>query len=141
MMAVKTYNHFKEYAKQMHKAASDIVYETALDINNETKKRSPYITGNLRRSVYFKTKRGSSYGEAHIENPRRRNATMFPEIPFPVDDLTAYVAVAASYAFFVEYGTRKQAAQPFFTPAVAANKAKCISKLERIHERIKIAQS
>jgi hypothetical protein len=139
MMTTTSFNHFKEYAKQMHQAAADIVFETALDITNDAKRRCPYMTGNLRRSGYFKTKRGSSYGEAHMENTRRRKAMMLPEIPFPVDDLTAYVAFAASYAFFVEYPTRKKAARPFLTPATEANRAKFLSKLERIHERIRLA--
>ena len=61
---------------------------------------------------------------------------LFPEVPTPQHNY-AYVAVGAIYAIFVEFGTHKMAARPFFYPAVAAAKPGFLTAMERVEFELK----
>ena len=49
-----------------------------------------------------------------------------------VGDLTASVGSALNYALWLEYGTSRMAARPFFRPAVERMRPKYIGKLEEL---------
>jgi HK97 gp10 family phage protein len=66
----------------------------AFTIEAEAKRRAPVDTGFLRSSI-----RAVQKGPLHW-----------------------VVGVGAAYALFIEFGTRRQRAQPFFSPAVAAGR-------------------
>lgn len=87
----------------------------ALLIQNEAKRRAPYRTGNLRRSIHI--------GGAGDLNPEGSNIVdRGPEaVPDPVVDgnrISVYVGTDVEYGIAVEYGTSKRAAQPYLRPAV-----------------------
>lgn len=79
----------------MQKLASEVVYETAERIVNRAKILVPVDTGYLKSTIRV----------------------------LPVNDLNAAVIVNAPYAALVEYGTRRQAAQPFLTPAIQSQRS------------------
>lgn len=66
----------------------------ALVIENAAKEYCPVDTGTLRRSIHT-------------------------EIEYPsVNKVTAFIGPDAPYGIYVEYGTRRMAAQPYMRPAV-----------------------
>jgi len=80
----------KAKAQKYVERASQTVAESALNVAREAKNLAPVRTGYLRNSI---------------------------QVEFP-EKLKAYVKAYASYAHFVEYGTRKMSARPFMRPAV-----------------------
>ena len=123
------FNLFPVMSARMHQAIKEIVAETASELETEMQIRAPVNTGYLMDSIYSTTAYGSSYGVSSYGGKEA-----FPEEPPPEDDHTAYVAVAAEYGAFVEMGTRKMGAQPYFFPAVEALRpefTRALSKLER----------
>jgi len=72
-------------------ALSSVIAAAAFSIEAAAKAVVPVDTGNLRSSI---------------------QTTI-------IDDMNASVDVGAEYGIFVEYGTRRMAAEPFMTPAVA----------------------
>ncbi len=81
------------------------VREGALLIENSAKENSPVRTGNLRRSIH----------------------TEVSESP---DEITATVGPSADYGIYVEFGTRKMAAQPYMRPAFEANRANVAERIK-----------
>lgn len=81
---------FKEARAEFRRKAPAVVAKTARDIEASAKDRAPVDTGNLKNSIQAKQ----------------------------VAPLTWEVHVGAEYGAYVEYGTRRTAAQPFLTPAV-----------------------
>lgn len=135
------FNHFQEIADQFPKAVSRVVRKTAFDIQAKAASKAPVDTGFLRNSIYvtgtgFNTygrgvqkagklpttgfvsrRRLQSYGK-RVARQRKQEAMLFDELPPPPDSIMAYVAVGAAYGEYVEYGTTRMAARPYFWPAV-----------------------
>ena len=87
------------------KAAIDRALTTsALLVQGDAKLRSPVDTGNLRSSISHKV---------------------------TTNKATIFVPQSVSYGVFVEYGTSRQAPQPYMEPALRENKAKIISIFKR----------
>ncbi len=80
--------------------------ELVIRVSAAAKALSPVDTGNLRGSLMWKVP-GKTGG--HEEGPQ------VVEEPSKKDGL---VGSAVDYAAYVEFGTRKQAAQPYLRPAV-----------------------
>jgi HK97 gp10 family phage protein len=93
--------------KRLQKACD----KTAEDIQADATQRAPVDTGFLRDSIYAGTSEGSDYGAGGMARPH------LPEVHRP-PGISAVVAVSATYAAYLEYGTHRMAAQPYFTPAV-----------------------
>lgn len=74
-----------------------ILVKTATDIEATAKSLAPVDTGFLRNSIQV------DLGD--------------------IQELRARVKVGAEYGRFVEFGTRKMAAQPYLTPAVEQHRA------------------
>lgn len=72
-----------------------VLRKVAHDIEGEAKTRAPFKTGFLRNSIGNRL----------------------------VNQYQAEVTVTAEYAAYLEFGTRRMAARPFFTPAVEHNRA------------------
>lgn len=81
------------------------IKETALRTELNAKQLTPVDTGTLRRSINTKLENGG---------------------------LTALVGTNMEYSMAVEYGTSKQPAQPYMTPAYVKNKQKFMDGMERI---------
>ncbi|MCD4839732.1 HK97 gp10 family phage protein [Neobacillus sedimentimangrovi] len=79
-----------------------VVAEHAYKIEADAKRLVPVDTGHLRRSIATAFKNGG---------------------------LTAYIGTNVEYALYVEFGTSKQHAQPFLTPAFVKWKDKFDNEL------------
>ena len=96
-----------KWTKRIEKRVAEAVEETAKEIVNDAKGRAPVDTGHLRDSIAAQR----------------------------IDEFGQVVAVHASYAAFVEYGTRHMAAQPFFIPALESAKQPFIQRIRKAFEQ------
>jgi len=103
------YNNLTKIAARLPEAASEIVHKAAFDVKANAKAVVPVDTGKLKNSI-------SS------------------EFPTPT---SAIIAPHTEYAHFVEYGTRKQRAQPYMRPAAEKVKAVFFEACRRLEERLK----
>lgn len=91
LMSKVTLNlNFKGANAEIQQRAGLIVEKVTFDLEGSMKQLAPVDTGFLRNSIMGRM----------------------------IDGLKGIVEVFAEYAIYVEYGTRKMAAQPFFHPAV-----------------------
>lgn len=134
-MAVTSFNHFPAIAKTMHSELKKTVKETATHMVTTYASTCARDTGFMASSAYVVTSDSSTYGQTNGSPPG--NATLLPEAPKPTDDLTAIAAVAASYAIFPELGTRYQAAQPAWYPAVEAERPLFDARLAKIDGKLR----
>src|SRR6266498_1987422 len=146
---VVEFNHFPEISKKLENALSKVVRETAMDIQARAASAAPVAAENgsfLRDSIYV-TGAGmsSTYGRgvrkagslkankhgvisgkriqryiARKDRQAKQEAMLFNELPPPPDKTSAYVAVGATYGMYVNYGTRRMPARPFWEPAIEA---------------------
>lgn len=87
------------------------------ELEAEAKKRAPRLTSAMSNSIYTVTKEMDGYsnasGAATQANPK---AETQPH-PKPTGNVLARVGPCVNYAEFVEFGTSRQSAQPYLTPA------------------------
>jgi HK97 gp10 family phage protein len=102
----------------IQKSARICVAKACFDTEAEAKRRAPVDTGALANSIYSNVggKNGYPLAEAAV-NAARPGAGVLPE-ETPANDTEGVVSVAVEYASYVEYGTVRAPAQPYFTPAV-----------------------
>lgn len=93
----------RETEAQLMARLTRAVYATAAAIEAAAKQRAPVDTGFLRASIQART----------------------------VGPLEAEVAVGAEYGHHVEYGTRRQAAQPYLTPAVESERPRFEARIKK----------
>jgi HK97 gp10 family phage protein len=96
-------------------ASDATVVEACLQIQAMAKQMAPVDTSFLQSSIYTETSKGSTYGEGMEAPPG--DAYALDDIGAPPDSHTGYVAVAANYGIYQEFGTRKMGAQPYLIPA------------------------
>jgi phage gpG-like protein len=114
------------------------VRKTAFDLQAamQAKMRSngQIDTGFMVNSVYVRTFDESTYGRTLTRKTTASKKTgklskrqgrllvasadMMDEVERPPNNKTAYIAVAAPYGFWQNYGTHKQPARPFLEPSV-----------------------
>lgn len=104
------------------KAATRAVLDTSHRIAEEAERAAPKATGSLGASLYVVGLGEDGY-EAAADNVRSLNpkAELFGQLQPEQDapgESSAYVVSAVFHAAFVEYGTVKHGAQPFFNQAV-----------------------
>lgn len=81
-----------------------LIKTLAFRVESLAKLKSPVDTGANRASIYTATEDNNPGGvEANLPNP-------------PKD--TAYIGPTMEYSVFLEFGTSRQAAQPFLLPAL-----------------------
>ena len=85
-------NKFPSIIAGMEAKAEAIVAKTAMDLEAHAKSRAPVDTGTLKNSI-----QATRVGDAHWR-----------------------VVVGVDYGLYVEWGTSRMAAQPFFQPAIQA---------------------
>lgn len=129
---MEEFNHFKKIADALHGAAVQVVKKTAFDIQASAASKAPVDTGFLRNSIYTVTSDSSSY---------TGGANALPEIPHAENGVTAYVAVGANYGLFVEMGTTRMPARPYFYPAVEAARAPFDQAMSVIKDKLSEAAS
>lgn len=104
-----SFNHFGQVAEAFKPAISQVVRKTALEWVAQAASSAPVDTGFLKNSIYSVTSDGSGY---------QGGDKALPEIAGPADDQSAFVAVGAEYGVYVEFGTSRAPAQPYFYPAM-----------------------
>ena len=140
---MEEFNHFGQIAENVPKVLGQIVRKAAFDIEAGAKQRAAVDTGFLKNSIYSVTSTKSTYGRAvqkaklgknkagvstkahlkkyvkHLERQRQQESMLLPEVG-GADESTAYVAVGAEYGIYLELGTTRMPAKPYFYPAVEA---------------------
>lgn len=113
-MAAK-FNHFAQLGEALHEASKQVVKKTAFDLKAQIqaniRSNGQIDTGFMVNSPYVVTSDNSDY---------QGGQNALPEVGAPGNDTTAYVAVAASYAIYQNYGTVHMPGRPFFEPAIDA---------------------
>jgi HK97 gp10 family phage protein len=97
-------NRAKLLVPRIKAGVQQTVAETALLIESDAKQFAPVDTGRLRSSIH---------------------AEIAP------NGLSASVEAGVGYAVFLEFGTRRQRAQPFLFPAYEKNRAAFVANLKR----------
>jgi HK97 gp10 family phage protein len=109
------WNGLPAVAALIESSVDDMVVQACWDIAAAAQGFAPEDTGFLKSSIYTSTKDGSNYGQGITQPPG--DAYQLEEVDKPPAH-TGYVAVAANYGIYVEFGTRKAGAQPYLIPAV-----------------------
>lgn len=117
------FNKFPEIAAAFGQIAEDIVTRTATELEYQIAQAAPVDTGALQASVYKRTYAGNDMNEAISSKKGKARRQFFPMVKQPANQYEAFVAVGAKYGIYVELGTFKMPAQPFFYPAVDAVQA------------------
>lgn len=129
------FNHFAEIANLLEPFCSEVVTDTAQDIVDSYQSNAPRDTGFMSESAYIETSEQSTYGQGMA--PTRKDAYLLPEVAKPDDKTTAYAAVGANYAVYPELGTRHQAPQPAFYPAVEQAASTFEDELGKLEDYLK----
>lgn len=98
-------NWVKQQEHKVQEEINTLVNETAHRIERKAKQLAPVDTGNLRRNIVVE------------DGPT---------------EFSKKVSSKADYSLYVEFGTRKMAAQPFMSPAIFSEQGKYYEKLARI---------
>lgn len=93
----------KEASEKVLKAAREAMRDTVVDVTNDAVKDSPVLTGNNRRSIKGEV---SGFGSGEVVDQ---------------DKIQGAVFSTSGYGGFLETGTRKMAARPYFKPAADRN--------------------
>lgn len=93
----------KEATATVLKAAREAMRDTVVDVTNDAVKDSPVLTGNNRRSIKGET---SGFGSGEVVDQ---------------DKIQGAVYSTSGYGGFLETGTRKMGARPYFKPAADRN--------------------
>ncbi|MFA5208298.1 MAG: HK97-gp10 family putative phage morphogenesis protein [Candidatus Paceibacterota bacterium] len=93
-----------------------IVKIIGFDVESEAKQRAAVDTSAMRNSTYTETPEGNTFNVADSNAKGANPKVKTIQHPKP-DDGFVNVGPSVNYAEFVEFGTSKQAAQPFLTPA------------------------
>lgn len=130
-MATQEFNHWSRIADALPKACGAVVRKTAADgvANIQAKIRSndQIDTGYMLNSVYMVTNEQSTY---------KGGPKSLPEVGKPSSETEAYVAVAARYAIYQNYGTKHQPGRPFFEPGIQATVASFEKALQLIEQQL-----
>lgn len=98
------FNDLPKLPGRVRAEASTRVRATALAVETDAKQRAPVDTGALRASI-------------HTEQ---------------VGELTARVGPSVDYGAPVEFGTSRQAAQPYLTPAAEAARPRFVAAMKTL---------
>lgn len=134
MSLFEQFNHLTAARVALLAAVDEVIRKGAYDIEAQAKMGAAVDTGFMRSSVYVELHDISDYAQNWASVPT--GEIPLSEIPRAEDAHTAYVAVAASYAIYVELGTSKMAAQPFLRPAFDNVMPTVNAALEKIETRM-----
>ncbi|MCJ7828162.1 MAG: hypothetical protein MUP81_00280 [Dehalococcoidia bacterium] len=93
----------KEATAQVLKAAREAMRDTVIDVTHDAVEGSPVLTGNNRRSIMGEA---SGFGGGQVVDQSKIEGAVFS---------------TSGYGGFLETGTRKMAARPYFKPAADRN--------------------
>lgn len=119
--------------------------QAAQDVKNQTEAVVVATAIEMRADIVKSIQRGPASGVTYEKyKPRRTHTASAPGQPPMSDtgrlanniyferlgDLTAAVGSTLAYAYYLEYGTSRMAARPFFRPAIEKMRPKFRDKLE-----------
>jgi HK97 gp10 family phage protein len=149
----KDFNNWDEIAEKFDTAISAVVRKAAFDVQAKAQARVPVDTGFLKNSIYTitsnrglftstKDEQGNRIAKTGARSTRRRvkkslQDQLFPEIAPPASDQEAYVVVGARYGLYVEMGTRRMPARPYFYPSLEEVRASFDEALSKIEDKLK----
>jgi HK97 gp10 family phage protein len=117
-MTVKMKLDFKELdriAASLNITHRKICTKIAFNLEGAIKIKAPYKTSALKNSVYTVTRDYDGYDKASsLAKTLKRKTSRHP---VPSGQVIAHVGPCVDYAEYVEFGTSKMAARPFFLPA------------------------
>lgn len=135
---MEEFNNWDAISEEFGAAIEEAVSLTASDgvsnVQNQIASNGQIVSGFMNSSVYNRTFEISTYGQT-VAPPR--GAGLLPEVDRPEDRYTAYIAVAASYAIFPNYGTRYQAAKPFWEPAIDKTQDSLDVRMQQVADRLR----
>lgn len=110
-------SRFPRIAGRLKTELQQAIDETARLVVTLARAAAPVDTGALRASIhYVSLKRNTYHGAVATAQSHRPGVQIFPEVR-PQGDLEAVVAVGVNYGIFLEFGTRRARAQPYFFSA------------------------
>ena len=101
---VVKYNHFGRVAAALPVRTSQVVRKAAMDIRDQAASRAPVKSGTLKGEITWES----------------------------LSQTSARVHSAAYYSAYVNYGTRYQSANPYFTQAVEAVKPAYVAAMTQL---------
>lgn len=107
------YNKFSDIAAMFPAEASDVLTRAANTYITEAKRRVPVDTGSLKESI-----------------------RLYDRGPSDIIVRATGGAKGRTYASYVEYGTRRQRAQPFMTPARDLALRQLKTEIDRLARRM-----
>lgn len=114
----KNLDLLERVANNVEPAIEKALLEAAKYIQQQARIHVPVDTGATRASIYISTQKYSDYAEASAQaSALRPFLTVFPEVKSTQSGM-AVVAVGTDYSPFLEFGTSRMAARPFFYSAV-----------------------
>jgi len=111
----------EEVVEKVTEASRLAMRDTVVEVAHDSVELSPWKTGNNRRSIFFGA---SGFGHKQSSGEGRRSGdTWTGEDLSVLDDSKIEGAVysTSGYGGFLETGTRKMAAQPYFRPSLDKN--------------------
>ena len=103
-------------AASLGKNRDAIIRIIGFDIESAAKQLAPYDTTALRNSHYTETAEGNTFNVADSNAKGANSKVTTIQHPKP-DEGFVNVGPSVNYAEFVEFGTSRQAAQPYLVPA------------------------
>jgi HK97 gp10 family phage protein len=103
-------------AANLGKNRDAIIRIIGFDIESASKQLAPVDTSALRNSVYVETSEGNTFDVAESSAKGANQNVTTIQHPKP-DEGFVNVGPSVNYAEFVEFGTSRQAAQPYLVPA------------------------
>jgi len=137
---IVVYNLLPEIAAKIEEMAGKVVRKAAFDIVAHSMAAAPVgPTGFLKNSHYVEVNGGENEHPYSAVQTPEADQTLLPEVDKPTDKTTAIVAIGASYATYVEYGTVHMPARPFITPAVELVRPQFERALDKIIAEMEVS--
>ena len=138
-MTTTDFNNWSKIADAFDEAISQVVRKTAFDwqanAQAQIRANNQIDTGFMTNSGYVVTSEDSSY--SNIGQTVKKGQKAFEPVEPPTDKHTAYLAFAAMYAWWQNYGTTKIPARPFLEPSRETTRPSFEEALSRIEEKLR----
>ena len=120
--SIRTNWNGDEIKSLARKVVEGSVWDLAMEVNSRAKEYCPKRYGYLAASINVQMKNKGTELESpekyrRMNPPRGYNVEHFEPITPPEIETEADIGTAVPYSFYMEYGTYKDAAQPFLRPA------------------------
>lgn len=109
----------EKLSRELHISVSKVIKAIAFALEAKIKTNNvPYDTGAMVNSIHVRMQGHDGETKAEAAALQRNWLVEFDPLPWPEMLDGAVVGVSVNYAAYVELGTYKMAAQPFFFPVV-----------------------